>query len=144
MKNEIKSFEFFRGGNATFTVSNNKGEHFTYKIRRREKNGQVTPFFVSAMTGPDNESSYSYLGLFEPENPMAVRLTKNSKFTGFDKQVQVVQWALRRIKNNLPVPEGYAIQHNGSCCRCGRTLTTPESIERGIGPECIKHFGGAR
>jgi hypothetical protein len=23
--------------------------------------------------------------------------------------------------------------------RCGRTLTVPESIERGIGPECIKH-----
>jgi hypothetical protein len=23
-----------------------------------------------------------------------------------------------------------------SCVRCGRTLTDPESIERGIGPEC--------
>jgi len=28
------------------------------------------------------------------------------------------------------------VRHEG---RCGRTLTVPESIERGIGPECIKH-----
>lgn len=24
------------------------------------------------------------------------------------------------------------------CCRCGRRLSNPESIERGIGPECIQ------
>lgn len=26
----------------------------------------------------------------------------------------------------------------GHCRRCGRTLTDPESIERGLGSECVK------
>lgn len=29
----------------------------------------------------------------------------------------------------------------GSCCRCGRTLTDPRSIELGIGPVCLRSFG---
>jgi hypothetical protein len=28
------------------------------------------------------------------------------------------------------------VWHEGRCGRCGRALTVPESVERGIGPEC--------
>jgi hypothetical protein len=28
------------------------------------------------------------------------------------------------------------VMHVGKCCKCRRLLTTPESIQRGIGPEC--------
>jgi len=27
----------------------------------------------------------------------------------------------------------------GHCCNCWRALTDPISLERGIGPECLKH-----
>jgi hypothetical protein len=50
----------------------------------------------------------------------------------------VIRWAVKAVAKGS-LPEGYKIQHEGKCCRCGRTLTTPESIERGIGPECVKH-----
>jgi len=29
--------------------------------------------------------------------------------------------------------------HEGACGRCGRTLTVPESIASGFGPECIRY-----
>lgn len=32
-------------------------------------------------------------------------------------------------------------QLTGNCACCGRELTDPESIERGIGPICADHFG---
>jgi hypothetical protein len=31
---------------------------------------------------------------------------------------------------------------SGRCCMCGRDLTDPVSIERGIGPICLNGFGG--
>jgi hypothetical protein len=33
--------------------------------------------------------------------------------------------------------DGYRIQVEDACGRCGRALTDPESIDRGIGPECF-------
>lgn len=33
--------------------------------------------------------------------------------------------------------EGYA-SRTGRCARCGKRLTDPESVARGIGPECAK------
>jgi hypothetical protein len=133
--NEIKTPKFFSAGNAKFTVSNPKGERYTFRIGRKE---ETQPFFVSLMTGPDNESSFTYMGIFNPANN-EVRLTRKSRYTEDTLPVKVVRWALKAVSANK-VPEGYTIQHSGKCCRCGRTLTTPESIERGWGPECDKHM----
>ena len=40
------------------------------------------------------------------------------------------------------VDKGFNLHHEGRCCRCGRVLSTPESCDRGIGPECWKHLNG--
>lgn len=38
---------------------------------------------------------------------------------------------------------GFRVELATDCIRCGRTLTTPESIDAGIGPECFaKRNGG--
>ena len=45
----------------------------------------------------------------------------------------------RHLLRLLPLlldPSKLFVRHRG---RCGRTLTVPESIERGIGPKCSKH-----
>ena len=45
--------------------------------------------------------------------------------------------AIRFLFNHIDdVPDNLRVYHEGKCCRCGRTLTTPESIKKGIGPEC--------
>jgi hypothetical protein len=135
MNNKIKSVDFFKGGNALFTVGNSKGEHYTYKIRQPK--GENKPFFVSLLTGPENTNDYTYLGIYNP-NSHDVILTSKSKFNQESVPVKVIRWAIKIVVANKEFPAGYTIQHEGRCCRCGRTLTTPESIENGIGPECAK------
>lgn len=132
MQNLITDKRFFTLGNATFTVSNATGTHYTYKVSRPDED---KPYFVGLLTGPDNEASYTYMGLLDP-NTLQVRLTKASKYNLQSTPYRVINWALGKVAHGTPLPSGYAIQHEGKCGRCGRKLTTPESIERGIGPEC--------
>ena len=130
------SKNFFLGGNATFTVDNGKGEHFTYKIRQPKPE---MPFFVSLMTGPDNESNFTYMGVVSPLDGH-VKLTAKSRVTNEAKSVKVAQWALNKVWTNGELPEGYNIRHAGKCGCCGRKLTNPDSLTNGIGPECAKRF----
>ena len=134
-KNLISDIRFFEGGKAIFTVSNNKNEHYTYKIVKKTDK----PFFVFLLTGPDNNSSYSYLGVYVPQY-LRIKLTQKSRFKEDSTPVKVISWAIKKVASKTSLPEGYAIQHENKCCRCGRRLTTPESIENGIGPECIKFW----
>jgi len=134
MNNPIK-FEFLCGGNATFTVANKEGVHYTYKIRKPDESA---PYFVKMLTGPNNENDYSYLGIFNPngEAGKVLKLTAKSRLHDNSTPVRVFRWAAVLLRNKGALPAGYTIQHEGKCCRCGRTLTVPESIEEGIGPEC--------
>jgi hypothetical protein len=135
--NDIKNPKFFSAGRAIFTVDNGKGTHYTFRIGRRE---ETQPFFVGLLTGPCNESNYTYMGIYNPDNH-DVRLTPKSKYNNDTQPVKVIRWALKQISEGKPLPEGYSIKHEGKCCRCGRTLTDPTSIELGIGPECREKFG---
>jgi hypothetical protein len=133
--NLITDKKFFSAGKAIFTVKNPIGTHYTYRINHPENK----PCFVMLLTGQDNTNDYTYLGIYDPDQNN-VRLTAKSKYNLDSTPVKVVKWAIKKVANNETLPEGYAIQHEGKCCRCGRTLTTPESIDRGIGPECMTKF----
>jgi len=135
--NMISNIKFFSGGKAIFTVSNDKGDHYTYRIGR---NDEKQPFFVELLTGNNNESDYTYMGLYNPLDN-TIRLTKASKYTPDSKPVKVIQWALSLIAKSKSLPTGYAIQHQGKCCCCGKPLTTPESVTAGIGPICAEKNG---
>ena len=51
---------FILAGNAVFTIENTAtGNRFTFKVRRPDDD---KPHFVSVLTGPNNENSYSFLG----------------------------------------------------------------------------------
>ena len=131
--------QFILGGNATFTVQNPAGQHYTFKVKQPKPE---MPHFLSLLTGPDNENSFTYLGVVSHAG--MVCLTKGSRMNESSLPVRVANFALRCVwgtqTNGLPV--GYQIRHEGKCGCCGRKLTTPESLDRGIGPECIKRFGG--
>ena len=134
--NDIKNPKFFSAGRAVFTVANNKGNHYTFRIGRKN---DTQPLFVGLLTGPNNEADYTYLGLYKPET-QEIRLTAKSKYTEETQPVKVIRWALKQVAEGKELPEGYSIKHEGRCCRCGRVLTTPESIERTWGPECDKYM----
>ena len=138
----ITDHRFFTSGNALFTVSNPKGDHYTFKIRqKKDKDGIPSPFFVSMLTGPDNWANYTYIGILN-EFKFQMYTTAKSKMNMESIPVRVFNWALSITKNKLTneMPEGYDIIHEGKCCRCGRLLTVPESVKSGIGPECVKYW----
>ena len=135
------SMEFVRAGRAVFTVANAMGEHYTFRVQASKPSEKfpAVSYFVQVLTGPDNTSDYTYVGMLTGEN--RVKLTKASKYAGESKPVRVFEWALRVVAGTSKLPAGYKLQHEGRCCRCGRVLTVPESIESGIGPECAAKMG---
>ena len=124
---------FALAGNAIFTVvSKATGTRFTYRVRQPEAD---KPHFVSVLTGPDNESSYTYLGTIFSDG--TYRHGKRSSIGPDAPSAKAATWFF----TNLHKPEAMAkctVHHEGRCCRCGRRLTVPSSIESGIGPECAK------
>lgn len=128
------SVSFVTAGRAVFTVSNDKHEHYTYKVSKKKDQDL---WFISLLTGPNNRNDYTYMGVLGD----GVRITKKSKYTIDSKPVKVFNWALKVIAGAKALPNGYDIQHEGICGRCGRELTHPESISSGFGPECIKRIG---
>ena len=130
--------KFFTGGNATFTVDNGQGVHYTFKIRQPKG---CDKHFVSLLTGPCNETSYTYLGIVDTITG-EVRLTAKSKYKDDTTPVKVIRWALKHAFTDKLLPDGYTLKHAGKCGCCGRTLTEPTSLLRGIGPECWSRIAG--
>jgi len=142
MKHDITlSKDFFFGGNCTFTIKSEKsGEHRTFKIKQAKPNPQFATqnYFVSLLSGPNNESDFTYLGLVDKATGV-FRLTKASRMNDTSPAVVILRWFLGHLFTDGLLPNA-VVHHEGKCGCCGRTLTVPESITRGIGPECAKRF----
>jgi len=127
----IKLETFALAGNATFTaVSAKTGVRFTFKVRQPDDN---SPHFVSLLSGPDNESSYTFMGTIFNGNDF--RMGKKSRITPDAPSAKAFNYVWNH-RNDNDLPEKVQIFHENKCCRCGRKLTTPESVSLGIGPEC--------
>lgn len=126
----IKSF--ILGGNSTFTIQSKKtNTRFTFKVSQPDK---TSPHFVSVLTGSDNNSDYSYLGtIFDKQNFVK---TRKSRFSNGAPCYLAFSWLWNELNKGNEKLEQIDFWHEGKCCRCGRKLTTPESIEAGIGPIC--------
>lgn len=135
--NSNLSMDFVWAGRAIFTVSSKTGEHYTYRVNKQVEESRTDRdrilYFVGLLIGPDNTSDYTYLGVLEDTG---LRLTRASKLDSDSKPVRVFDWALRVIKGEQILPQGYMIEHAGRCGSCGRMLTDPESLRTGIGPVC--------
>lgn len=71
-------------------------------------------------------------------------LSVKSKLDLKFKPLAVLAWSLRIVDGKTELPPNYGMFHAGRCGRCGRLLTTPESIESGLGPDCITKIEGLR
>ena len=132
------SREFFTAGRAVFTVSNPRNEHYTYRISPPDTSlspaKKEPPLFISVLT-EGSKRKFRYLGVVNRETG-EVRLTNGSTFTTASLAFKVAKWALQQAWKGTPLPEGYRIQHEGQCAKCGKALTDPQSIECGLGPKC--------
>jgi hypothetical protein len=159
---------FVLGGKAIFTVSNPNGQHYTYMVRAAnfddDADDAPSKFFSYLLTGPDNTSDYTYLGMLDVETGETFATRKSPWKDALDEvrrlrrlgklseariaeqhiplPVRVLRWALMQVVwPGKPVAEGYSINGEGRCGRCGRTLTRPEGVSPdghrfGFGPVC--------
>ncbi len=131
---EISTFVF--AGKAIFTIRNKKtGNRFTFKVTvPKDKKDNPTLWFVSVLTGPDNLHDYSYAGVVDRKG---FRRTAKSKMSSEALSFKAFGWLHDMMVQNKELPEYVEFFHEGRCGRCGRRLTTPESVSAGFGPECI-------
>jgi len=129
---------FVTAGNATFTLRSKKsGERFTYKVSRTPEDGSAVEFFVNLLVDPDNEHGYKYLGHIFRRDGNYVHGRKST--IGQDApSARAFAWFHQKVMVEKKDPASLNLEfwHEGKCGRCGRKLTVPESIARGLGPEC--------
>jgi hypothetical protein len=156
------AFAFATGGNATFTlVSKRTGTRFTFKLTKpkhaRPDAEGPPPLFVKVLTGPDNASSYTFVGtLFRGGVGGGIRYA-HSKRTNVAKtapSVVALRWFVAKFLDPIATEhkdaddlveaaagavaafEQLEFWHEGRCGMCGRALTVPASIASGVGPVC--------
>lgn len=130
-------------GGATVTVVSRNGD--AKEVKLGEALGSTDYGNVWSIAKPEALENGYYLidgGIFkvrptkDGERQYGMRL---SVFNGRGKW-EYEQGAMRLIREQgvkLTVEEAAAFGHlHGLCAVCGRTLTDPKSVERGIGPVC--------
>lgn len=148
--NCIKAFEHIKNNRFNddsgkrriyFTLHNEKtGNHRTFRIEKSPANAKfaANSLIIGLLVGAENncESSYKTFGFV---NDTDVFTWKKYKNTNFEKLGQIVSATL--LENpKYTVPETLKIIPSGRCYMCGRPLTTPESIQAGIGPICLENL----
>lgn len=133
--------EYVLAGAATFTLENPKsGIRYTYRVTRDVDGKQR--WFVGLLSGPDNTHDFTYLGLIIKDTAYRFILTKASKLTLDATPTKGARWLTLHLNNTEgELPSEILFHHSGRCSRCGRLLTTPESVERGLGPKCADYAG---
>lgn len=141
---------YMMAGNAYFTLrSKTTQTRFTFRVSKSKpdstKSAKTPVWFVSVLTGTDNQDSYTYMGVMDADGKF--RFTAKSKVTGQAPSGKAFDWFAKTLTTALvtfgSLPAGLEFWHEGRCGRCGRALTVPESVERGIGPECATKMSGS-
>jgi len=126
---------YLLAGRAVVTLENSEtGNRFTYKVKGLEKDDGTMLYFVSVLSGHDNDSDYAYMGTIFADGRF--KLTKKSRISAEAASYKAFYWLYEMLKQGKELPEQVNFYHAGTCGRCGRTLTVPESIETGMGPHC--------
>ena len=144
----IEALRYVLAGKCEFTVVSGKtGMKLGYKLTKKKAN-QVkdggSEFIYYLNTKLNNEMVYCGVLFFdEPSNSFKFGKGARGQLQADHLNVKSILYIL----NNLCVGNtnlNMRIYHVGKCGRCGRALSTPESILTGLGPECSRQCGVPR
>lgn len=123
-----ESLKFIFAGKSIVTFFNPKsGNRFTYKITQATGTNM---YFISVLNGPEN---YVYMGISFDDN---FKHGRKSSISATAQSVKVFSYVLTHLKSNT-LPDFIEVLHEGRCGKCGKPLTTTESIKLGYGPICV-------
>ena len=115
---------YVTAGRATFTVLNPQTKRrMTFRVRCGRKTGC---FFAEIR---DSFGFDTVATIY----PNGVSPTPGAT----PEAIKAFLWIWNHIDTFPPSLEFY---HEGSCARCGRPLTDPESIRAGYGPDCLRRY----
>lgn len=126
-------------GKATFTLESSRtGKWYTYKVNKKDfkdDRGKVekTFYFVSLLSGPQNDADYRYLGIINTK--FYLNITKKSKISRDAISFKALNFFVSHLRKGELHSE-INFYHEGVCGKCGKKLTTPSSISIGLGPIC--------
>lgn len=132
----------------TFTIASPSGEHRTLRIRRRRSGDLKGKRVLGLLTGPQNTSDYTEFAFVENDwvfvwgkfrgrtggRHQLGRYDEHGEWSTFSRVAAGLLDLLS--KDGVLRKKGFTLAESRVCGRCGRALTTPESIAIGLGPEC--------
>ena len=122
-------------GKCTFTIESIKTlTHFTYKVIECKDNSEL--FFIYVLCGPNNTSDFKYIGTYTVAG--GFKYGRKSKIAQTSLSIVSLQWVFANLMTQRL--EQVNFYHEGTCCKCGKKLTTPDSVLSGIGPVCQAYF----
>ena len=128
----------FFAGRAVFTLLNRQaGTHCTFKVRQlrdKEDRKKLLPiFYVYVSLLGDKETGYRFAATYFANG--SYKLGRDISPT--DQLAKVMVFIHQALSNPAMLSQrSVSLLHEGKCCRCGRPLTHPESIDIGFGPDC--------
>lgn len=139
-----RALDFMRAGKATMTIQSKVTQkHFTFTFKRPKYNEEDTvelikskdiPIWVSVLTNHDNANGSMFIGTIFGNR------FYHGKKSRINKDAQSVRsfeyWFNALVLDRSDKLDLIELYHEGKCMKCGRKLTTPDSIEEGIGPVC--------
>jgi len=124
--------------NGTFTLINKETKTYvTLKIHTAQRGKLKDKRIVSRLIGSDNENSYKGFAFVNDDDNIIV--WKNSRNHKNVRTAQILR-SMAIEGNASPYAKNVEMKLSKRCIRCNRTLTTPESIELGIGPYCLSRM----
>ena len=132
MKNEVTSniVDFILGGRAEFTIYQEPSTYVKYKVLG-SKDGKLFRIFTNS--GMEGDNSLRYQGYIFADSLCNVHKGKALDAYKNEKTLKGLLWVFRHSEN---MDSRVHVLHHCKCSVCSRKLTTPESINRGIGPKC--------
>jgi hypothetical protein len=127
-----------RSHNGIITMRNPTTDgHRTIKIYTQPEDAEFAPGMriLSLLTGPDNTSDYQDFGfvIVRDNEVRAVPWRRYRDSGPWRKYCAMIQFPVFHMQRH-----GVEYRFEGRCRRCNRPLTTPESIDSGIGPVCVR------
>lgn len=117
--------------NGMLTISNPAtGQHRTFRIRTQPADAKFCPGsrIISLLTGPDRSSDWKGFAFVRDDGGIAVWKSCQDKVYG--------TYANMIFDPAAFIAKGAEYMIEGTCRRCNRPLTHPESIATGLGPIC--------
>lgn len=131
LRNMIDISNYIHGGHGVVTLVAPDGVYHTYMFKKpygtdKFKDGTLFAYCL------EGKNRCNYVGMWDTRN---FRKTTNSEYEEDTDQFRGARYIIYMSLKDFNTP--MKLYHEGVCCRCGRPLTTPESIERGMGPVCM-------